>query len=352
MVELSSVLTVSPDKKTISIRKSKVESSALTDDGYWLNLYQSFISTLNEKIETSFECLLDFYSERVRQSYISALNSDNQFFTIVDGVITVSDSNVVFSKNRMGEFIQPDFDLVVDTISQSILKLEEVRSLGQSNFDIYQEAFLEKWKPKKGTHAKKRTMLELYQDSDYCEDLTEWMTQSRSQLAINYIQCDIAICSPMISSVTNRLQYMKSEYENLSSYDSNAANSLHSSIQNCMERLEHWNYRVEVNNLILSEINNSTISKKESLLVKEIENLEEQRRSLRIPTRHFDAHQKIQSWALENGGSLEVDVAINNVEDIASSIRSKGASTSSSDYHTLYNFYNYHPFKVALNKKL
>ena len=350
MVELSELLTFNEDGKSVSVSSAAVNSNVFSELGYWMEFYLDFISASKLSKSTSFDSLLQMYSTRVRNKYTEALRNENDFFRISNGIVSVSDSNIVFSKNRSGEFVQPDFDYIVDSISLTISKLDELKAIGQSNFEVYQMAFLDKWKPKKGTHAGKRTMLELYLDEEYCEDLKEWLTQSKNQLAVNYINSDIGLCQPLISSISSRIKYMKGAYDNLSSHTSNNANALHDSIKAATSRLQQWQLRVDKNMSILNDIAVSDMSLKESNYHKEIEDLELRRKKCRIPTRFYEAHHKIQSWVIENGGELSLDDVTRKVDELCAMLSSKKITKSSSDYHTLYNFYNYHPFKVAINK--
>lgn len=350
MIDLSKLLTVEENGKSISISSTAVNSNVFSDLGYWMEFYLDFISATTSSQSASFESLLQMYSARVRNKYMEALRSENDFFSISNGIVSVSESNIVFSKNRSGEFVQPDFDYIVDSISLTISKLDELKAIGQSNFEVYQMAFLDKWKPKKGSHAGKRTMLELYLDEEYCEDLKEWLTQSKSQLAVNYINSDIGICQPLISSISSRLKYMKGAYDNLSSHTSNNANALHDSIKSASARLQQWQLRVDKNMAILNDVAASSMSLKESNYHKEIEALEVKRKQCRIPTRFYEAQHKIQSWVVENGGELPLDDVNRKVDELCAMLGSKKITKSSSDYHTLYNFYNYHPFKVARTK--
>ncbi len=344
VVELSNILSVSSD--AISVNQEMKDSDILHNDSYWLSIYLDFISSTCTSNPT-LDDLCNYYVDVARNSFEKAFKNPNGFFGVAGENLFVSDDHSLYANNRRGEFVQPDFDSVNDDIAFKLSKLDELKTLGQSNFSVYEEAFMAVWKPKKGSKAKKRSLMELYSDSEFVSDLRTWMVNSRPQSAINYLKTDNATCDYCISSLVKRLAYIKSQESLIQ--NSSDSEALDTTISNTEHKIELWNERKSINLEILNDVSQSELSVKMEAINAELEVLYALRKSLRIKTKEFESHLLIHDWIVQSGGTLAVERVYDMAESYLSVLCSKSVPANVPVYHALYNLFNYHPFGCYLS---
>lgn len=345
VIALSDVLTIKDinGESVISIKDDFKDTDYFDRESYWYDVFLSYLAS-NAGHEYSLDGCIKFYVEFMKDSFERVINEPNGFFNSIGDEFSVDDDNVIFQENRSGEFIQPDLDIVTDEITYKLSAKDELENLGLSNFSVYEEAFNDAWKPKKGSKIKKLNALDLYYNEDYIKDFTEWMTHSRPKSALNLLRTDIETSTKNLISQKKRLAYIESNS------DQTDEDSRITAIENTGNRISQWQHRIDRNNEVIECVLSSELSTSLEELDNELLELYAKRKSLRIKTKEFECSKIIHDYILSKGRKANREELMAYIEDYLNSLSLTTTKDGSVIYRTLYNMYTYHPFNVLFTE--